>query len=166
VSDKKRLVVFHSSTGNTHKVAQALAEALSADLEQIREVHPQRVDMQGKGFGNRMVIARAVLTALLGRATAIEPAQHDPAAYDLVVIGGPVYAGALTGPVRAYINQQRARFRAVAFFCTGAEPEKAKVFAQMQQATGKVPLASAAFAAAKIEAGECGPQVQAFISHL
>jgi flavodoxin len=35
---KQVLVVFHSASGNTGRVAEAIAEALAADIERIREV--------------------------------------------------------------------------------------------------------------------------------
>jgi flavodoxin len=163
---KKMLVVFHSSSGNTKRVAQAIAEALSADLEQIREVNPRHVDIRGKGLDNFLNMGRAVLGAIAGRGTPIKEAQRDPADYDLILIGTPVYANSVSGPVRAYFNQYRTRFKEVAFFCTGEDPNNERIFQKMEAACGKAPKAVFAFHAPKIKAGEFSSQVEAFISRL
>ena len=163
---EKRLVVFHSASGNTEKVAQAVAEALSADVEQIQEVKPRPIDIRGKGLGNFLNMGRVAFGALVGRATPIKEAQRDPAGYDLVVIGTPVYAGSLAGPVRAYLDRYRSGFKAVAFFCTGEGPHNEKVFQQMEAVCGKSPKAVRAFHAPEIRAGEFRPQVEEFIAGL
>jgi menaquinone-dependent protoporphyrinogen IX oxidase len=163
---EKTLVVFHSSSGNTKKAGQAIAEALSVDVEQIREVNPHRVDIKGKGLGNFLNMGRAVLTAIRGRTTPIEEAQQDPADYDLILIGTPVYAGSLTGPVRAYIERYRSQLKEVAFFCTGEDPHNEKVFQQMEEACGKAPRAVFAFHAPKVKEGKFGPQVEEFVARL
>jgi menaquinone-dependent protoporphyrinogen IX oxidase len=166
MSEKKRLVVFHSSAGNTQKVAQALAEALGADLEQIRPVHPYRVDITGKGAGNFLNMGRAVLGALLGLAAPIRSPEHDPAAYDLVIIGTPVYAGALAGATRSYLKRQKAKFRDVAFFSCSLDVNQRKLFVQMGKIVGKAPVAHASFDTAKVKAGDYAAQVQAFAAQL
>lgn len=71
MTGKKVLVVFHSSSGNTKRVAAAIAEALSADIEQIQPTRPFRVDIKGKGLRNFMNMGRAALGGLSGRAASI-----------------------------------------------------------------------------------------------
>jgi flavodoxin len=160
------LVVFHSASGNTGKVAEAIAEALSADIEQIREVNPRPVNIQGKELGDFMNMGRVVLAAIAGRATPIEEAQHDPAGYGLVVVGTPVYAGSVPGPVRAYIKRYRADFKEVAFFCTGEDPNNAGVFERLERICGKAPRAVSAFHAPQVRSGEFLPQVEEFVAGL
>jgi hypothetical protein len=45
----------------------------------------------------------------------------------LVVIGTPVWARNVSGPVRTYLAQNKSKFKTVAFFCTygGSGSEKA-----------------------------------------
>jgi menaquinone-dependent protoporphyrinogen IX oxidase len=160
------LVVFHSSSGNTQKVAQAIAEPLSADIEQIRAVNPRRVDIKGKGLGNFLNMGRAVFAAITGRATPIEQAQYEPAGYSLVVVGTPVYAGCVPGPVRAYLDQHRSKLKEVAFFCTGEDPNNVRVFEQMEEVCGRAPKAVFAFHAPKVRANEFLPQVEEFIASM
>lgn len=165
MSGKKVLVVFHSSSGNTKKVAEAIAEALSADVEQIREVNPRPVDIKGKGLGNFFNVGRVVFGAITGRTTPIEESEHDLADYDLVLIGTPVYANSLPMPVRAYIVRHRPKFKDVAFFCTGEAPNK-RIFQLMEKACGKSPRAVRDFRAPEIKADEFHPQVGEFVSGL
>lgn len=166
VNGKKALVVFHSSSGNTKKVAQAVGEALSADMEQIRPVKPFHVDIKGKGLGNFVNISRAALGGMTARAASIEEAQRDPAGYDLVLIGTPVYANSLPAPVRAYIERYGSRFKEVAFFCTGEDPNNEHIFELLEEACGQAPCTSFPFHAPQIRAGELHLQVEAFISRL
>ena len=163
---RKTLVVFHSSSGNTKKVAAAIGEKLVADVEQIREVKPRPVDIKGKGLGNLLNISRAALGGMTGRTAAIADPQHDPADYDLVLIGTPVYANSLPAPVRAYIAQHRSELESVAFFCTGEDPNNEHIFELLEEACGTTPLTSFPFHAPKIRADEFHPQVEAFISRL
>jgi len=163
---KQALVVFHSSSGNTRKVAEAIAEALAADIEQIREVHPRPVDIQGKELGDFLNMGRVVFAAIAGLATPIEEAQRDPAGYGLIVVGTPVYAGAVPGPVRAYIKRYRADFKEVAFFCTGEDPNNAGVFERLEGVCGKAPRAVCAFHAPQVRSGEFLPQVEEFVAVL
>ena len=166
MDEKRALLVFHSASGNTKKVAEAIAQALAADIEQIREVNPRPVDIKGKGLGNFLNMGRVVLAAIAGRATPIEKAQHDPAGYGLVVVGTPVYAGSVPGPVRAYLKRYRADFKEVAFFCTGEDPNNAGVFERLERICSKAPRAVCAFHAPQVRSGEFLPQVEEFVAGL
>jgi hypothetical protein len=111
-------------------------------------------------------MGRVVLAAMAGRATPIEEAQHDPAGYGLIVVGTPVYAGAVPGPVRAYLEKTKSSFEEVAFFCTGEDPNNAGVFGRLEEICGKAPRAVSAFHAPKVKAGEFLPQVEEFVAGL
>jgi len=166
MSEKRVLVVFHSVTGRAKAVAEAVSELLAADLEQIREVQPIAVDLHGKGLTNFMNMGRVVMPALRGRATPIHEAQFDPAAYDLVIVGTPVYAGSLSGPARAYLQRYGAGFKSVAFFATGEDPNQSKVFPQMESASGQAPRVTAGFKVSAVKSGEFREQVKEFVASL
>lgn len=166
MSDKKLLVVYYSSSGNTERVAQAIAEALDADLEGIQEVRPTEVDLHGKGVGNFLSMGKTAFNALSGRAVGIKELEHSVADYDLVVVGTPVYAGSLSGPVRAFLEKACGKMKTVAFFCTGDDPANEKVFVQMQEVCGISPKAVTPFHAPEVRAGAFQPQVEAFVSQL
>jgi menaquinone-dependent protoporphyrinogen IX oxidase len=162
----KTLVVFHSAGGNTRAAAKAIAEALSADLEEIREVHPRPATLGGKGLGNLINFLYSGFSSSVGLTTQINPAQHEAADYDLVVVGTPVYAGSLPPPARTYLKKYGGQFKEVAFFVTSEDPEKARALKQMEQVCGRAAKATAAFRADKIRAGDYQTQVQEFANRL
>jgi menaquinone-dependent protoporphyrinogen IX oxidase len=164
VSDKRVLVAYFSSSGNTKKVAEAIAAALSADLEAIIESNPRPVSIRGKGLGNFLGIARSGFHAMSSRAVPIKDAQLQPSDYGLVVLGSPVHAGSLSGQVRSYIDRYAAQFKAVAFFVTGEAPSQSKILVQMEKSTDKVPVAVAIFKADDIRAGRI--EVLQFVAEL
>ena len=162
----KTLVVYHTSSGNTRKVAEALAASLGADLEQIQPQAPVEVNIKAKGLRNFLNMGKVVWSGKLGRESAIADAAHDPANYDLVVVGTPVYADTLPAPVRSYLLRYRTRFSALAFFCTGEDPANAHIFELMAEAAGRAPKAKQPFHAPAIRGARFAPQVAAFVTRL
>src|SRR5664280_1093039 len=126
------LVVFYSRSGTTRRVAEALAEALKCDLEEISEPKPR------SGFLGYM---RSLLEARRQRPSIIAPNKHDISSYDLVVIGTPVWAWSLSSPVRAYLMATANQLPEVAFFCTLGARGSESTFAQMTAVAGKRPRA-------------------------
>jgi hypothetical protein len=92
--------------------------------------------------------------------------KNDPASFDLVVIGTPVWAWSVSSPIRAYLLANRGRLPDVAFFCTmggrGAEP----TFAQMRDIVGKSPLAAYAVKASDAAPPAGDPRFAAFVQML
>jgi flavodoxin len=131
----KALVVYYSRTGHTRGLAQRIAAALGADIEEIVD----RVDRRGiLGY------LRSGRDAWLGRRSEIVPPTNDPGKFDLVLIGTPVWNMSLSSPVRSYLQDGAQRLPQVAFFCTLGGSGAARVFRQMQQVCGKPPRATLA----------------------
>lgn len=130
----KVLVVYYSRTGYTRRVAHSLARRLNADLEEIgTDPRPG-----ARGY------LRCALESMLKLQTAIHTPQHDPAAYGLVLVGGPVWFWGLSSPVRSYLMLRRRRLPQVAFFCTMGGSGSRRVFDMMTTLAGKRPLATLA----------------------
>ena len=131
---KKTLIVYHSRTGHTRRVAQALAQRLDADLDEIRIVQP----LDGvAGY------AMCAIEAVAGLAPALRPMHRNPAAYELVVIGTPVWFWSLSSPVRSWLQTHPLK-RRVAFFCTMGGSGAQRVFATMTALAGRTPVATLA----------------------
>ena len=163
---QKVLVVYYSSSGNTRKVAQVLATKLNADLEEIQPM--QRVDANIKGKGSRNLgnMGRVVFAGKLKRTVALQENEHDPADYDLVVVGTPVYANTLPPEPRTYLTQYKGQFKSVAFFCTGEDPNNAHVFDLMTDACGQAPTAIQPFHSPKVMEDDFIPDVERFATTL
>ncbi|MBN1249680.1 MAG: hypothetical protein JXC32_18600 [Anaerolineae bacterium] len=160
------LVVYYSSSGNTRKIARAVAAALGADLEEIEPVQRVDANIRGKGLRNFGNMGRVVFGGKLKRTVDLEAADHEPADYDLVVVGTPVYANTLPPEPRTYLAENGDRFRTVAFFCSGEDPNNAHVFDLMAEASGKTPIVTRPFHAPKIIADDYAEEVEAFVAQL
>jgi flavodoxin len=131
----KTLVVFYSRTGHTREVGHRIAAALHADMEEIGD----RVNRRGI-FG----YFRSGREAWFERRTELLPLTRDPGAYDLVIVGTPIWNMSLSSPVRTYLQDQRNRLREVAFFCTMGRLGSERDFEQMASETGHQPVATLA----------------------
>ncbi len=150
---KKVFVVFYSRSGHTKRVADGLARTLEAEIEALVDTR-NRAGLVG--------YLKSGYEATFGRLTRLQPMVEDPAAYDLVVIGTPIWNAAVSSPVRTFLAQQRAKIRRAAFFCTYGGRGAERAFHQMAEASGKTPLATLAVKDAEIDGSGYGARSEAF----
>jgi flavodoxin len=148
------LVVYYSRTGHTETVARAVAEALGADLETIREKEDRA------GLWNYL---RAGYESLTGKLPDIEPAQYDPAGYDVVLLGTPVWTGRPSTPMRAFIAANREKLARVAFFVTLGGSGDERTFRRMAKATAREPVATFSVTEPQLKSGEWKARVAGFV---
>jgi len=153
----KILVVYYSRTATTRVVAQTLADTLRCEIEEIVD-RRQRRGLPG--------YLRSLLEAARRRPAKIAPPARSPEAYDLVVIGTPVWMMSVSSPVRAYLERMRSRLPAVAFFCTMGGSGSDRAFAQMEALCGKAPLGARAFLQREVAAEQHRARAAAFIKEL
>ncbi len=154
---RKILVVYFSRSGTTRRVAQSLAAALGAGLEEVTEAHG-RAGLTG--------YLRSIWEANRQRAANILPTKENPASFDLVVVGTPVWAWSVSSPVRAYLTANKAHLPDVAFFCTMGGRGDISAFAQMRDIVGKSPLAAYSVTASAADATAGDPRFAAFVQTL
>lgn len=151
------LVVYFSRSGHTKRLAAAIAHALGADLEEIRD----RAERQGvTGY------LRCELETILGATSAIERPRHDPSRYDLVVVGGPVWMADVSTPVRTFLWLERERLPHVAFFVTLGGFGSGRAFGKMRKLAGKAPSATLAIRESELANGALAERVRAFADAL
>ena len=136
----KTLVVFYSRTGTTKKVAEAIAQKTGADLEEIKDTANR---------SGAMGYVRSGRDAMRKKLTKLEPLLKNPADYDLVVIGTPIWGWNVSAPVRTYLTEQKEKFlpeadKKVAFFCTMGGSGDKNAFSEMEKIIGKEPVATLA----------------------
>lgn len=153
----RTLVVFYSRTGHTREIGHRIAAALYADIEEIAD----RAN-RGGVFG----YLRSGRDAWFRRRALIAPLVHDPAAYDLVVVGTPVWNMSLSSPVRTFLQDHRQALRQVAFFCTMNGMGSERAFAQMEEESGRGPIATLAVRAHERASPELPGRIRTFVAGL
>ena len=132
----KALVVYYSRTGNTKVVADEVAEALGADLEEIKDTK----DRQGPvGY---MKSARDAVRKTRAK---LKKAVHNPADYDLVILGGAIWAGSICSPMQTYALDHKGKFKRAAFLCTAGSSSTTQAqrgFDALEEASGTKPVAT------------------------
>jgi flavodoxin len=130
---KRALVVFYSRTGTTKIVGDKIAQLLQCDCEELVDRRPR----QGlRGY------LRASFDATFRLSTELAPPRFDPSAYDLVLIGTPIWNASVSAPIRTYLEANRDRMKQVAFFCTHGSSGSARVLRQLEQLAAKAPVAT------------------------
>ena len=127
------LVVYYSRSGMTKKIAQAIAEKLGADQEEIISLEER------KGLSGYLKSGQEAAQKKLAK---IKPPEKKVGDYDLVIVGTPVWVGTMSSPVRTYLNSNLGRFRTVAFFTTQGSIKDQKVFKELTEVLGKDPIAT------------------------
>ncbi|HEY9757741.1 MAG TPA: flavodoxin [Oculatellaceae cyanobacterium] len=105
----KSLVVYYSRTGKTRWVAETIAATLCADLEEVVDLKKRSGPIGWIGGGK---------DATRKSLTEITPAKRNPADYELVVVGTPIWAWSPTPAIRTYFAQNDLSSNKVALFYT------------------------------------------------
>jgi len=153
----KVLVAFYSRSGVTRAAAEDIARRLGADIEEIIDTKPRR------GAIGWLIAGKDASLKCLAE---IAPPAKDPAAYDLVILGTPVWAFTMAPAVRTYIARYAGAFKKLAFFCTMGGSGDKKTFRHMADQAGLSPLATLALTEKNVRAGKCGEQVEGFLARL
>ena len=128
----KSIIVYYSMSGNTDFAARALASRLGADTLRLE---PETA-YPDKGFKKFLWGGKA---ALMAETPALRPYSFDESAYDLVLLGFPVWAGSPAPPLRTFLRDHGAALagkRVAAFACqSGSGAEKA--FAKLEGLLGQ-----------------------------
>jgi hypothetical protein len=140
----KTLVVLYSLSGTSRRVAEAIARDLDADIEEIR---CPRYTGGFRGF------LRMATDMLLVKLPGIERLVRTPSQYDLVVVGGPIWAGNPATPVGAYLKEQGGRLPRVAFFLTYGGSGAERALRRMEELAGREPEATLVLREADVKAG-------------
>jgi menaquinone-dependent protoporphyrinogen IX oxidase len=132
----KTLIAYYSRTGNTARVAKDLATQLGADLEEI-------VDKKNRsGIWGYIIAGR---DGMKKRLTEISAQVHNPADYDLVILGSPVWGWDMVPAVRTYLDKGKGNFKEIALFVTSGNTDVVKIISSFESVIDKRMKASAGF---------------------
>ena len=124
----RSLVVFYSMDGNTRLIAHAIADAVGADILELRIKDKGRA--RPKGFMRYLWAGQAVFMKSLPE---LESLDKDAGDYDVLFIGSPVWAGTYAPPVRSFLEKVSLSGKDIGLFCCYGGG-KGKVFENMRSA--------------------------------
>jgi hypothetical protein len=127
------LIAYYSMGGHTRAIANELRDATGADIEEIEEPNRRHGPMGA---------VRALFDAVARREPPIQPIKHEPGRYQVLLIGGPVWAGRMASPVRSFAKRYAASAPHVAFFCTEGGRGAETAFADLKALCGREPEAT------------------------
>ena len=127
------LVVFYSHSGHTRQVAAEIARRCGADMEEILDARPS---------AGACAALRSIWDSLTGAIPPIEAMSKNPADYDLVILGTPVWAWRVASPMRSYVMRHVLHFRRLAFFCTEGGGGDRRVFSELRRLCRQTPVST------------------------
>ena len=153
--NSKALVLYYSQGGTTKVVAEAIQNALGADIEEILPVDPYDPD-----FGATIVRGQKEMSE--GAFPELQPIQANVQDYDVIFVGYPVWFGTYANPIETLLNTVDFSGKQVVPFCTfgsgGLDTSCKAIAAKLPNATV---LPGYGVRAARIDAA--GAEVERFL---
>lgn len=148
------LVAYYSRTNTTKTVGDEIAKALNADVEEI---------VSTVNYDGRLGYARAGKDGMTEKIIDLEDLKFDPANYDVVYLGAPVWAGKAANPIISYIKQNEGKFKDVKFFVTAGKNGFEGAFEEMEKYVGKTPQKTIPLTTKEIKKGEYKDKLNSFL---
>lgn len=149
----KSLVAYYSRSNITKKLAENIADQIDGDIEQVIP----KVNYQGKiGY------ARGGKDALTEKIVELDALKYNPADYDVVYIGAPVWASRAANPIISYLKQNEGKFNDVKFFLTAGSSGFESSFEQMEKYSKK-PLKTLALTTKEVKKDLFEEKMKSFI---
>lgn len=114
----KKLVVYYSFDGNTKFIAQIIAEAVGADMLELKPL----AEPKSHGFSKYIWGGRQVFFKEKPPLAAFDKKPSD---YDYIFIGTPVWAWTYAPALGTFFSQTQLKGKKIALFCcSGGGPGK------------------------------------------
>lgn len=127
----KILIVYYSLDGNTDYAARKIADATGADILRLytKKAYP---DTGAKKF------ICGGMSAVMAQRPKLKSYEADLNAYDMIVIGFPVWASTITPPLRSFIAENRKilKTKEIAVFACQSGQGAEKAFEKMKKCIG------------------------------
>jgi len=115
----KTAVVYYSLHGDCAFAAEQIKALLNADLIRL-----ETRDEKKRSFLGKMLWGGSM--ASLHIKPGLKPYTFDPSAYELIVIGTPVWAWSPAPPIQTFLGEANLSGKKIALFiCHGSGPKKA-----------------------------------------
>ena len=150
----KALVVYYSRTGTTKIVAETIRAILQCDSEELKDT-AKRAGLMG--------YMRSGRGAMKGETTELEPTKHDPAEYDIVIVGTPVWVYTVSTPVKTWLKENAPKIKNLAIFCTH-DGNPGHTFEDMEAACGTIAKSRLAVRGRKAKSAEHVEETTSFVN--
>lgn len=124
----KKLVVFYSFTGNTRLIAENIAQAIGAELLELKPKNEPE-----KKFMKDLWCTKELLTKSKPDLLPFDKNLED---YDLIFIGTPIWAWTYASPLNAFFSKYPLSNKKIALFCCHGG-SKGKFFDRIKKALDK-----------------------------
>lgn len=158
------LIVYYTRTNTTKKLAEAIKREINIQKPEIEVVLEEVIDLTKRTGGiGYMLSGRDVV---MKRPTRIENLKHNPANYDLVLIGSPVWVGTMAPAIREYVKQIKSQLRKIVFFSTQGGDYRQRIFDDLKREIGREPIADEWFTTKNVVADTFNDKLKEFIKKL
>ncbi|MHC1719982.1 MAG: flavodoxin family protein [Clostridiaceae bacterium] len=121
----KKLVVYYSFEGNTKYIAESIAEAVGADILQLKPVS----DIKNTKFTKYLWGGKQVVT---GKMPELKEITVDFEEYDFIFIGTPVWAFSFAPAINTFLSKYSIKDKKIGLFCCDGGT-KGKTFENMRE---------------------------------
>ncbi|MFH1642358.1 MAG: flavodoxin [Nanoarchaeota archaeon] len=153
----KQLVVYYSRTGTTKTVAELISNKLKCDIVEVTD------NINRKGPLGYIRCGKEAMTKKLPK---INGLKKDPASYEVVIIGTPIWGFSLSSPIRSFLTEYKDKLKKVSFFCTQGGSGGKNAFSQMEKITEKKPIAAMILDTIEIKKEDYELKLDSFINKL
>jgi len=122
----KILIVFYSLTGNTKKLAEAIAAAVGGEVLEIKT----QKQFPKKGFLKYLAAGYQACRKELPK---LRPFGKDPNEYDLIFLGTPTWAGNFVPAVGSFLKQAPLKNKKIALFSAHGGDNSGLVFRNLEK---------------------------------
>ena len=153
----RTLIVYYSRSGMTRMAAQDINEKISGDIEEI---------IDNKDRSGVIGYLLSGCGAIFKKKADLKDMRSNPAEYDLVIVGTPVWAGTVSAPVRTYLEKYKGSFKKIVFFCTMGGNKGSKTLAVMESLSDKKPEYTLALTDREIISGVSINKIESMIKSI
>ncbi|NSB25548.1 flavodoxin family protein [Clostridium saccharoperbutylacetonicum] len=94
----KKLVIYYSHDGNTKFIAETIAREINADITELKTKKTMNASgLMKVGWGVRQLVSQSEPILLT--------MEKNPADYDLIIIGSPVWTYTFAPPIRTFFKK-------------------------------------------------------------
>lgn len=122
----KKIVIFYSLDGNTRFIAERIAQAIGAELLELKLKRPFKAKGFFKYFFGGFSAVRKTTPELL-------PLEKHPEDYDFLVLGTPVWASRFAPALRTFLAQHPLKGKKIALFSCAGGGDPGSTFEEFHQ---------------------------------